>query len=315
MTAQPPAPDWYPDRTGKPGLMYWDGQQWRTDVPATASPANQPPHQIGTPPPAPFNQWPGGPQRSRSPILVMAVITGVAVLALVGVTAYFVWPHPHPNQTAQPSTTTQASVTTPPVPPVAEAALDGLLLSPDQINIAMGATGMTSSQTYTDMVGDSSVADKACRSVNYPTGGAAYRGSAFSALRLQRLQESGDNFTNPHQVGQAVVLFSSAHDADAFFTASAQQWAACSNRQYTFTVAGKPDQVWTVGPVSNTNGTLSATKTLLGGGDSSWTWYRTPCQRALIVANNVVIDVSACSQNPSDAAVNIAHQIAAKVPD
>ena len=60
---------------------------------------------------------------------------------------------------------------------------------------------------------------------------------------------------------QDVVLFSSAHDAGAFFTASAQSWPACSNRQYTLTVAGKPDQVFTVGPVSNTNGTLSATST------------------------------------------------------
>jgi hypothetical protein len=40
----------------------------------------------------------------------------------------------------------------------------------------------------------------------------------------------------------------------AFFTASAQSWPACANRQYTVTVAGKPDEVWTVGPVSNTNG-------------------------------------------------------------
>ena len=109
------------------------------------------------------------------------------------------------------------------------------------------------------------------------------------------------------------MLFSSAHDADAFFTASAQSWPACSNRQYSVTVAGAPDQVFTVGPVSNINGTLSATKTLETG---YWLWQS--CQRALTVANNVAIDVQACSQNQSDSqsdsAVNIAHQIAAKVP-
>jgi hypothetical protein len=32
------------------------------------------------------------------------------------------------------------------------------------------------------------------------------------------------------------------------------------------------------------------------------------------VSNNVVIDVVACSYNQTDAAVNIAHQIATKVP-
>ena len=110
------------------------------------------------------------------------------------------------------------------------------------------------------------------------------------------------------------MLFSSAHDADAFFTASAQGWPACANRQYTQAVAGKPDRVYTVGPVSNTNGTLSATETA-SGGDSSWKWNWMSCQRALTVANNVAIDVRVCSEkSQSDSGVTIAHEIAAKVP-
>jgi hypothetical protein len=60
----------------------------------------------------------------------------------------------------------------------------------------------------------------------------------------------------------------------------------------------------TVGPLSNTNGTLSATVTpanSLG-----------VCDRALTVANNVAIDVTACV-GPPGAAISIADQIAAKV--
>jgi hypothetical protein len=124
-------------------------------------------------------------------------------------------------------------------------------------------------------------------------------------VRWQEIREPGDALA--HDVGQVVVLFSSAHDAGAFFTASAQRWPACANRQFTVTQAGQPIRVLSVGPVSNTNGTLSATKTYEG----SNRWI---CQRALTVANNVAIDVSACSANPTDSAVNIAHQIAAKVP-
>lgn len=101
-------------------------------------------------------------------------------------------------------------------------------------------------------------------------------------------------------------MFSSAHDAGAFFTASAQQWSACSNRQFTFTQTGSANQVWSVGPISNTNGTLSATTAEEGA--NGWA-----CQRALTVANNVAIDVMACSYSPADSAVTIAHQIAAKV--
>ncbi len=36
MTEQPSA-GWYPDPSGGPGQMYWDGQQWRTDTPAAAA--------------------------------------------------------------------------------------------------------------------------------------------------------------------------------------------------------------------------------------------------------------------------------------
>jgi TM2 domain-containing membrane protein YozV len=31
---QQPSAGWYPDPSGKPGQMYWDGQQWHTNVPA-----------------------------------------------------------------------------------------------------------------------------------------------------------------------------------------------------------------------------------------------------------------------------------------
>jgi serine/threonine-protein kinase len=215
------------------------------------------------------------------------------------------------------TTTTTTTTIAPPRPPVAAAALEGLLLSPDQINTAMGATGMTVAGTATGMVDYSaSVADKACLPMVSPVQSPVYAGSGWSAVRGQGLRDPGDNPT--HVVVQDVVLFSSAHDAGAFFTASAQSWPACANRQYGWAMeAGKPNVVYTVGPVSNTNRTLSATATL-GGGDSSWTWYWSSCQRALTVANNVVIDVEACSANrsdsQSDAGVNIAHQSAAKVP-
>ncbi len=36
MTEQPAA-GWYPDPSGGPGQMYWDGQQWRADAAAPAS--------------------------------------------------------------------------------------------------------------------------------------------------------------------------------------------------------------------------------------------------------------------------------------
>jgi membrane associated rhomboid family serine protease len=191
------------------------------------------------------------------------------------------------------------------VTPVAMDALEGLLLSPGQINTAMGASEMTLTAMPNALAEDSAyVSDKACLPLAGAGEASAYAGSGWSALRGREFREPGDFSYVTHLVGQYVVLFSSAHDADAFFTASAQSWPACSGRQYTATGAGT---VWDVGPVSNINGTLTAT--LTGDGVKGWA-----CQRALATANNVAIDVRACSYTQSDSAVNIVQQIAAKVP-
>jgi TM2 domain-containing membrane protein YozV len=62
MSEQPSA-GWYPDPSGKPGQAYWDGQQWRTDMPA-----------------------PGGPQGAYPP--VPAVQPGAAYGGAYGLDAY-----------------------------------------------------------------------------------------------------------------------------------------------------------------------------------------------------------------------------------
>jgi len=161
----------------------------------------------------------------------------------------------------------------------------------------------------TEMGDDSStVPDKACLPMEGPVQTAVYAGTGWSAVRQQQLNPVPGTPPPSGPVFQGVVLISSAHDAGAFFTASAQRWPACSNRQFTDSNPNYGNMVHTVGPVSNTNGTLSATPTV------ARTRATLFCPRALTVANNVVIDVTACSPNQSDFAVNIAHQIAAKVP-
>ena len=271
-------------------------------VPPTR-PADPPPPVTATPPP------PSG-QSPRRRALIAAVAATVVILAAAGTTGYLLR---QPSTTSQPSitptgTTTPTdttTMTTAAAPPVAEAALDGLLLSPDQINAAMGTTGITVVGTWKEM-GDNSarISDKACLFTITTDEVAAYAGSGFSAVRSQGLSDAPGGANAAHNVGQTVVLFSSAHDADAFFTTSAQSWPVCANRQYSI----DGGDVYTVGPVSNTSGTLSTTRTRSRDGQI--------CQFGLTVANNVAIGTDACSGNQSDfqsdAAVNIAHQIAAK---
>jgi hypothetical protein len=77
-TPQPPA-GWYPDPSGKPGQMYWDGQRWRTETPppaAAPAPWNmaRPPWEIGR------SFWSG---MSRNAKIVLAAGVGLVVAIVV----------------------------------------------------------------------------------------------------------------------------------------------------------------------------------------------------------------------------------------
>ncbi len=263
-------------------------------------PAHYLPPQIGTPPPA---------RKRRTPVVIS--IGAVLVVAVAATTGYLLLgrnqqpsTHSEPSTTPRPSTTSAPATTPTAAPPVAEAALQRLLLSADQINTAMGATGMALKDTSAAMLDfKASVPDKACLPVHTDADTSVYAGSGSSAVRIQTLEDAANIDADKYWASQAVVSFPSAGQAAAFFTTSAQQWPACSNRQYTAQGGEKFD----TGPVLNTDGTLSVTETQKNA--RGWA-----CQRALTVRNNVAIDVKICSYKPGDSAVNIARQIAAKVP-
>jgi len=237
------------------------------------------------------------PKRRTKIALIIAAVAIIAIAAGIGCVALYTETR---SKTAGPSSSQTSST-----PPVAGAALDGLLLSPDRIDSAMGATGMTVTHNQTAMDDDAPhVSDKDCLRLYAAADSTVYAGSGWTAERAQYL----DGRPN-YRVFQSVVLFRSAHDSTAFLTGVTPHWFACANRQYTDTV-GSP-QVWTVGPVANNNGTLSATETAATGTGTEvagWT-----CQRALTVAVDVAVDIIACNSSRSDAAINIARQIAAKV--
>lgn len=200
------------------------------------------------------------------------------------------------------STPTTTTTTTKPVTPVADGALKGLLLTPEQINAVMGATEMAVTQTRTEMTDDSdTMQPPECLAVDGSAQAVVYADSGFTAVRDQTLQE-GDNFA--HFAEQSVVLFPSAAKAAAFFAASAQQWPNCHH--YTHTQTGSE---WEAGSVTNADGVLSVVATQLDHGDQGWA-----CGRALTARNNVVVDVNTCSADPAATAVSLAGQIAEKVP-
>ena len=185
--------------------------------------------------------------------------------------------------------------------PLVERELAGLLLSPEQVNVAMGSAGMTVTNSQTAMSDNSAtMAPQECLALDGAAEAPVYANSGYWAERDQSLND-GDGFT--HYLKQAVVLFPLVEKAGAFFDTSAQQWAAC--REYTHT---QSESQWSVGQISNANGTLSTTATQQNAVASGW-----GCGRALALTNNVIVDINTCSANPADSAVKIAQQIAANV--
>jgi hypothetical protein len=198
---------------------------------------------------------------------------------------------------AESTTTTQSMIPR----PLVERELGGLLLSPEQVNVAMGTAGMTVTNTQTSMSDNSAtMAPQECLAIDGAAEAPVYADSGYWAERDQSLN-NGDNFT--HYLKQAVVLFPTIEKAGVFFDASAQQWPAC--RQYTHT---QSESQWSVGQISNANGTLSTIATQQNASAPGW-----GCGRALALRNNVMVDINTCSANPADSALKIADQIAANV--
>lgn len=182
--------------------------------------------------------------------------------------------------------------------PLVERELASLLLSPEEVNAAMGTTGMAVTDSQSAFADNSAtMSPLECLAIDGAAEAAVYANSGDRAEHDESLN-NGDDFT--HYLKQAVVLFPTVEMAGAFFDASAQQWPTC--REYTHTQSGSQ---WTVGHISNANATLSTVATQQDARAPGW-----GCGRALALRNNVIVDINTCSANPADSASKIAGQIA-----
>jgi hypothetical protein len=185
--------------------------------------------------------------------------------------------------------------------PLVERELTGLLLNPDQVNAAMGTTGMAVTSQQAAMSDNSAtMVPPECLAIDGAAEAPVYADSGFWAERDQSLN-NGDNFT--HYLKQAVVLFPTIEKAGEFFNASAERWPAC--REYTHT---QSETNWAVGKISDVGGTLSVIASQQDAAAPGW-----GCGRALTHRNNIIVDVNTCSAHPADSAVRIAKQLADNV--
>ncbi len=201
-----------------------------------------------------------------------------------------------------------AAAAEPAPPPVAAGDLDGLLLDEAEINGAMGATGMTLSESSKQMWDSSTeISEPDCLPVYGAGEYEVYTGSGWSAMRYMSLQEPEDD--PPHFAEQSVVAFPNHEVATNFFAESEKTWAVCADRRYNLRLPDlNIETLWTVGKIENTDAMLT-TSMVMEDGDG---WG---CERALTVASNVVIDVTTCSYSRGGGgAATIARDILEKMP-
>ncbi|OSC38719.1 hypothetical protein B8W66_19425, partial [Mycobacterium decipiens] len=277
-------PSWAPDSGPMPASQptptpqYYQGGSWGGAPPSKPLP---PPPGGG---PTPWQQ----PPRKANPWPIVAAVAIVLVLVAGGVGIWMVT-RPEPK---------------PPPKPVPEDRLSALLLNSSEVNAVMGSSSMQPGKPITSM--DSSpvtVSLPDCQGALYTSQDPVYAGTGYTAISGLISSEPGDNYE--HWVNQAVVAFTNADKASAFVQTSAGKWKSCAGQTVTVTNKTKTYR-WTFADVKGGPPTITVIDTQEGA--DGW-----ECQRAMSVANNVVIDVNACGYHITDQAGQIAEKIVDKV--
>ena len=247
------------------------------------------------------------------------LIVGVAVVAVgMSIAACGGSKGSGPAASTTSTTTTTAAASK---PPIAQAALSNLLLTPAEVDGLLGVTG-TASKEKIDKLQDDSTGTPGppgwkfpdeCLYAKGPVAAPVYAGSGNTAVSGD-MDTTSLNNDQDMMLGQALVLFPSAKEANDFFATSAQRWPACADRQIAEpTTPDGTQTTYQVGPFANANGILSVTLTTtmsLGGQPNPMVLT---AQRTLTVRNNVVVDVVLMRKDPADFGVKVAAQIAGKI--
>jgi hypothetical protein len=188
--------------------------------------------------------------------------------------------------------------------------LDGVLLSPAEVDTIMGTTGMVAHERV-DVMSDhrNLLPNLNCLGIWQVNEAGVYGDKGWIALR-QELLRTPDTDDWHTLVVQSVVNYPSTDDARTFFTQSADRWSKCTNHNVNITLNDKPLPRWRSGDLTKTDNQLAIPFTRgSGNGVDS-------CQRVLAVDDNVIIDAQACTRDLSTVtqATAVANQIESKLP-
>lgn len=285
------------------GPVSWVPPTHQNPGPPAPRPPHPHPHWAPAPPPGKRKRWP-----------LIAAIIGVVVL-VSGAGIWLTVGQGSGNQTSGSDTTTTATTpttaaisTTTAAPTLTAGQLESLLLTPDQIGTVVAATGMVAEPNTTDTKDPgpgNSVSDEGCLGALIGYQARTYKSSGYTGMLAQLVQRP---HVNPGWVVvQGAVVFASAEQAMGFVTNQAGQWRQCANRTITQTNNGKNID-WAFQDVIGDPPKISLRRSPTSG------LKDVTCQHALSAVLNIVIDVNVCAPGTVDQAVQIADQMAAKVP-
>jgi PknH-like extracellular domain len=193
-----------------------------------------------------------------------------------------------------------------PPPTVSASGLNDLLLGVDQINSVMGTNALVADPPFTELKQDQALMPNVnCLGIWQVGEQGVYGDTGLAGIRGQRMsQPKPENWDA--LVVQAVVAYPSADDARKFFTASTDRWSKCTNHRVNLSVNGGPPTSYMFGDLTKNDTQLTMPINQNPAGK--------PCQHALSVDGNVIVDVSACSQGATDQAAQIAQKIEDRFP-
>jgi serine/threonine-protein kinase len=264
------------------------------------------------------------PSRWRRRTVIAAALA--AVLILAAGTAVVVWPHGGSSPPAATGSVAEgrqqpksgAAQRPPPSDDVPPGALRSILLTAPEITADTGGDPLVLEQDSHDLFDDSATVDiPECLGAWAPgqqpvyAQHRAYAGSwaaaAAQVLRAMNKRVAQDG------VMQAVVTFvshserfSSRDNATLFVQDQQRHWQACAGRTLTVTAPGEPTQAWEFGQPVTTAGAVVLDATLRGGDGF--------CQRGMMVAGNVVIDIRQCRSHGGNDVSALVNATADKVP-
>jgi serine/threonine-protein kinase len=256
-------------------------------------PSQPPPHQFSGPIPS-WNQGQRPPQMSlppgkRNKWPIIAAVTVVLVLVVGGLGIWWA---------------TQPEPTPPKPKPISEERLSSLLLSSSDINSVMGSSKMQPGKPITTMDNSSvTISEPDCQGARYAASAPAYSGTGYTGVSGLALSEPGDD--SDHFVNESAVTFPTADKAKAYLQTSLGKWKNCAGKTITVTAKSKTYR-WTFAEVNGAFPKITVVDTQVDA--NGW-----ECQRALAVANNVVVDINACGFHIVDQGSQIADRIVAKV--